>query len=117
MSTIPITPWGNNILVEVVEKPRKTASGIHLPDSAVDNLDEPGYGRVIAVGEGRTNEAGKLVPTKAKVGQVVLFSRYSGMKLPGKLIMLDNKPLLLMRDNEIIATVNDPENFEFQSIV
>ena len=114
---IPIKPWGNNILVEVVEKPTKTASGIILPESAVDNLDEPGYGRIIAAGEGRVNEAGKLIPMRAKVGDVVLFSRYSGAKLPGKLVMMGDKPLLLMRDNEILGTVVDPEKFDFQSIV
>ena len=70
-----VTPLGDRIIVKPAEvAEERTASGFIIPDSA--KKEKPGQGTVVAVGEGRRNERGDLMPLRVTVGDVVLFSKY-----------------------------------------
>jgi chaperonin GroES len=88
-------PGSDRILIEPVEQAEKSIGGVFLPDTA---KEKPVQGNVIAVGPGRTTEKGALVPiTFYKVGDTVLYSKYSGseVKLEGKdYIVVSEKDLL-----------------------
>ena len=72
-------PLGDHILVELAVKEEKTASGIFLPDTA--KKDKPQTGKVIAVGQGKVAENGKLIKMEVKPGDEVMFAKYIGAEL------------------------------------
>ena len=90
-----IKPLGERIVVKLVINEPKTASGIVLPDSA---KEKPQQGKVIAVGAGKVLESGQLAPMDVKVGDEVLFARYSGSE-----IKLDGEDLLIIRQSDILG--------------
>jgi chaperonin GroES len=92
-----IRPLHDRIIVERLEEETKTASGIIIPDSA---KEKPQQGNVIAVGKGKVTEDGKVLPLDVKVGDKVLFGKYSGTE-----VKLDGKEFLMMREDDILGVV------------
>jgi chaperonin GroES len=90
-----LTPLGDRLLVERLEAEEKTAGGIVLPDTA---KEKPIQGKVIAVGEGRRNDDGKIVPMSVKKGDKILFGKYSGSE-----VKLDAKEYLIMKEDDVLA--------------
>jgi len=96
--TLNLKPLGDRIVVEPAEQEEKTASGIILPETA---KERPQEGTVLAAGPGKYDEDGKKrIPMDVKVGDKVLFAKYSGSE-----IKMDNKKLLIMRESDIMAIV------------
>ena len=92
-----IRPLHDRVVVKRVEAEEKTASGIVLPGAAAE---KPDIGEVVAVGEGRRNEAGERVALDVKVGDKVLFGKYSGQT-----VKVDGEELLVMREEDIFGIV------------
>ena len=92
MSKLNIKPLADRVLVEPLEAETKTASGIIIPDSA---KEKPQKGNVVAVGVGT-----KEIPITVKVGDTVLYGKYSGTELK-----LENNDYLIMRESDILAIV------------
>ena len=94
-----IRPYGDRILIKRLEEEGKLASGLFVPDSA---KEKPQAGEVLAVGDGKVNDEGKSIAIKVKVGDIVLFSKYSGSDVP-KVYGDDH---LLIREDEVLAVVD-----------
>jgi chaperonin GroES len=92
-----IRPLHDRIIVERLEEETKTASGIIIPDSA---KEKPQQGKVIAVGKGKMTEDGKILPLDVKVGNKVLFGKYSGTE-----IKIEGKEYLMMREDDVLGVV------------
>ncbi len=94
-----IRPLSDRVVVEPRELETKTAGGIVIPDTA--DKDKPMIGKVVAAGDGKYQE-GKKVPLQVKVGDDVLFGKYSGTN-----IKLDTKEYLVMREEDIMGVLED----------
>ena len=70
-----IKPLADRVVIKVIDDVQQTSGGIFIPDSA---KEKPQKGEVVAVGEGKTNDKGEKEPMEIKVGDVVLFAKYSG---------------------------------------
>ena len=93
-----IRPLYDRIVVKrIAEDEEKTAGGIIIPDSA---KEKPSQGEITAVGPGGRDEAGKLIPIDLKVGDRVLFGKYSGTE-----VKLDGKDFLVMREDDIMGVI------------
>lgn len=92
-----IKPLGERIVVKVKEKDMTTASGIVLPDTA---KEKPQEGEVVAVGGGKVLESGKVAPMEVKVGDRVLFAKYSGNE-----VKVDDVDYLIIRQSDILAVL------------
>ena len=92
-----IRPLHDRVVVKRLEEERKTASGIFIPDSATEKPDQ---GEVIAVGKGKTGDDGKVRALEVKVGDKVLFGKYSGQT-----VKVDGDELLVMREEDIMGVV------------
>jgi chaperonin GroES len=92
-----IRPLHDRIIVERLEEETTTAAGIIIPDSA---KEKPQQGNVVAVGKGKMTEDGKVLPLDVKVGDKVLFGKYSGTD-----IKLDGKEYLMMREDDVLGVV------------
>ena len=92
-----LRPLHDRVIVERLEQETKTASGIVLPEAAAEKPDQ---GKVLAVGNGKILEDGKVRPLDVKVGDTVLFGKYSGQA-----VKLDGKEVLVMREDDIMAIV------------
>jgi len=92
-----IRPLNDRILVKRLEQLAKTAGGIIIPDSA---KEKPAEGEVIAVGNGKMNDAGQRVALEVKAGDRVLFSKYGGTE-----VKLDGEDFLIMREDDILGIV------------
>ena len=92
-----IKPLGERVVIEVAESDIKTASGIVLPDTA---KEKPQKGTVIAVGNGKLLDSGQRAPMDVKVGDNVLFSKYSGTE-----VKVDEKDYLVVRESDIMAVL------------
>ena len=93
-----VHPLGDRILVEVLEAKDKTKGGIVLPDSA---KEKPQEAKVVAVGKGRTKDTGSVVPLEVKIGDKVLFGKYSGTE-----ITVDDNEYLILKEEDVLAIVN-----------
>ncbi len=93
-----IKPLSDHILIEPVKEEEKTKSGIFLPETA--SKERPEEGVVIAVGPGKKNEEGKIVPMSVKQGQKVLFTKYG----PNE-IKIDGKEYLIAKEEDILAVI------------
>ncbi len=96
-----VRPLQDRILVERVEEEVKKGN-IIIPDTA---KEKPQQGKVIAVGPGRIDESGKRVPMDVKKGDMILFGKYSGNE-----IKLDDKELLIMREEDVLAIIEKKED-------
>ena len=90
-------PLHDRVVVKRLEAEEKTAGGIIIPDNA---KEKPSEGEVIAVGPGARDEAGKLVPLDVKVGNRVLFGKWSGTE-----VKLDGVDLLIMKESDIMGVI------------
>jgi len=91
-----IQPLSDRVMVRVLEAEEKTKGGIVLPDTA---KEKPQQAEVVAVGTGKTQE-GKTIPLEVKVGDKILFGKYSGTELT-----LDGEEYLMLKEEDIVAIV------------
>ncbi|MGB8635840.1 MAG: co-chaperone GroES [Rhodanobacteraceae bacterium] len=92
-----LRPLHDRVIVKRLEAETKSAGGIVIPDSATE---KPIKGEVLAAGDGKIQEDGKVRPMAVKVGDTVLFGKYSGTE-----VTLDGEELLVMREEDIVAVV------------
>jgi len=90
-------PLHDRVLVKRIEAEEKTKGGIIIPDTV---KEKPQEGEVIAVGPGGRDESGKLTPIDIKVGDRILFGKWSGTE-----IKLDGKDLLIMKESDILGVI------------
>ncbi len=93
-----VRPLHDRVIVKRMEGDEKTKGGIIIPDTA---KEKPVEGMIEAVGEGKMQEDGKVLPLQVKVGDKVLFGKYAGTE-----IKLDGVEYLIMREDDIIAIVD-----------
>jgi chaperonin GroES len=93
-----IKPLGDRVVIKPLEAEAKTKGGILLPDTA---KEKPQEGKVMAVGKGKVLENGSLQPSELKVGDKVLYGKYSGNEITTK----DGEELLIMREEDILAII------------
>ena len=93
-----IQPLGDRVVVKPLEAEDKTKGGIVLPDTA---KEKPQEGKVIAVGKGKSLDSGSIQALEVKVGDKVLYGKYSGTEITTK----DREELLIMREDDILAIV------------
>lgn len=92
-----LRPLHDRILVKRVEEETKTAGGLFIPETA---KEKPQRGEVVAAGNGKKTEDGKVLPMDVKVGDKVLFGKYSGTE-----VKVDGEDFLMMREDDILAVV------------
>ena len=92
-----VRPLGDRVLVEAVEQQEVMKGGIYLPDTA---KEKPQEAKVIAIGPGKRDENGKLIPMDVKVGDFILTSKYGGTE-----IILDDKEYKILSSSDILAIV------------
>ena len=90
-------PLHDRVVVKRVTADEKTAGGIIIPDTA---QEKPSQGEVIAVGPGGRDESGKLIPIDIKVGDTVLFGKWSGTE-----VKIDGEELLIMKESDIMGVI------------
>ncbi len=90
-------PLHDRVVVKRIEADNKTKSGIIIPDTA---QEKPSEGEVIAVGTGGRDEAGKLIPIDVKVGDRILFGKWSGTE-----VKIDGEELLIMKESDIMGII------------
>jgi chaperonin GroES len=92
-----IRPLHDRVIVKRIDEERKSAGGIVIPDTAAEKPDQ---GEVVAVGKGKKTDDGKLIPLDVKVGDRVLFGKYSGQTVKVK-----GDELLVMREEDIMGVI------------
>ena len=90
-------PLHDRVVVKRLEGEEKTKGGIIIPDSA---KEKPQEGKIVAVGPGARDEAGKLVPLDVKAGDRVLFGKWSGTE-----VKVDGEDLLIMKESDVLGVV------------
>src|SRR5216683_7691035 len=98
LDNMKIRPLYDRIVVKRIEEQETLRSGIIIPDSA---KEKPQEGEVVAVGQGKRLEDGKLVPLDVKVGDRILFGKYSGSD-----IKLDGDEYMIMREDEVLGVLD-----------
>ena len=91
-----VQPLGDRVLLQPLEAEEKTSGGIIVPDSA---KEKPQEGKVIAVGKGKV-EDGKVIPIEVKVGDKVLYGKYSGTE-----IKVNGEEMLIVKEEDILAII------------
>jgi chaperonin GroES len=94
-----VRPLHDRIIVQRIEEGEQKIGGIIIPDSA---KEKPQQGKVIAAGNGKTKDDGKRQPLDVKAGDLILFGKYSGQE-----IKLDGEEFLIMREDEVLAVIED----------
>jgi len=97
ISEIKIRPLQDRVIVKRLEEEEKTKGGIIIPDTA---KEKPQEGKVIAVGKGKITEEGKVIPLDVKVGDKVLFGKYSGSE-----VKIEGEEHLIMREEDILGVI------------
>lgn len=92
-----IRPLHDRVLVMRSEEERKSAGGIVIPDSATE---KPQRGKIVAVGKGKILENGEIRPLDVKIGDIILFGKYSGTE-----VKIDNTDYLVMREEDIMGVI------------
>ncbi|GAM08529.1 10 kDa chaperonin [Geobacter sp. OR-1] len=90
-----LRPLQDRIIVKRLEEESKTAGGIFIPETA---KEKPQKGEVVAVGNGKKTEDGKIVPIDVKAGDKVLFGKYAGTE-----IKIEGEEFLIMREDDILG--------------
>ena len=93
-----IQPLGDRVVVKQLEAETKTKGGIVLPDTA---KEKPQEGKVVAVGKGKVLENGTIQPLEVKVGDKILYGKYSGNEITTK----EGEELLIMKEDDILAII------------
>src|SRR6202043_1284593 len=94
-----VRPLHDRIIIQRLEEGEQKVGGIIIPDTA---KEKPQQGKVIAAGNGKTKDDGKRVPLDVKAGDLILFGKYSGQE-----IKLDGEEYIIMREDEVLAVVDD----------
>ena len=94
-------PLHDRVVIERIDAEAKTAGGIIIPDTA---QEKPQQGRVIAVGRGGRDESGKLIPIDVKVGNRILFGKWSGTE-----VKIDGVEYLIMKESDIMGVLVEAE--------
>ena len=92
-----IRPLHDRVIVKRLDEEKKTASGIVIPDTAAEKPDQ---GEVTAIGRGKRADDGKLIPIDLRVGDRVLFAKYSGQT-----VRVKGDELLVMREEDVMGVV------------
>ena len=92
-----LKPLGDRLIVKAIEEEETTASGIVLPDTA---KEKPQEAKVLAVGPGRVTDDGKVQPIDVKVGDTVVFGKYSGTE-----VKVDGDELLIIREDDVLGVL------------
>ena len=98
MSDVGLNPLGDRVLIEPIALPSTTPAGLYIPETA---QDKPQEGTVLAVGQGNYSDNGVRIPLDVKVGDKVLFAKYSGNE-----VTIDGRKLVLMRQLDLLAIVD-----------
>ncbi len=93
-----LQPLADRVVVQPLNAEEVTKGGIVLPDTA---KEKPQEGKILAVGKGKISDNGQLQPLEVKVGDVVLYGKYSGTEIKDK----EGNPVLIIREEEILAIV------------
>jgi chaperonin GroES len=94
-----VRPLHDRIIVQRIEEGEQKVGGIIIPDTA---KEKPQQGKVIAAGSGKVKDDGKRTPLDVKAGDLILFGKYSGQE-----IKLDGEEFLIMREDEVLAVLDD----------
>lgn len=94
-----IRPLQDRIIVQRLENEEKTASGLFIPDSA---KEKPQQGKVLAVGKGKILEDGSARPVDVRVGDTIIFGKYSGQE-----IKVDGADLLIMKEDDVYGVLEN----------
>ena len=92
-----IRPLHDRVIVKRLDNERKTASGIVIPDNVAEKPDQ---GEIVAVGPGKRDDNGKVIALDVKVGDKVLFGKYSGQT-----VKVEGEELLVMREEDLVAII------------
>jgi chaperonin GroES len=92
-----LKPLGDKVVVEIIDEPQTTASGIVLPDTAKEKSQR---GKVLAVGSGKMLDNGERVALEVKTGDTIVFAKYGGTE-----VSLDGKELMILSERDIHAIV------------
>ena len=92
-----LRPLHDRVIIKRLDNETKTASGLVIPEIAAEKPDQ---GEILAVGTGKKDESGKVIPLDVKVGDRVLFGKYAGQT-----VKVDGDELLVMREEDIMAVV------------
>jgi len=94
---LKLKPLGGRVIVEPIEQEEMTAGGIILPETA---KEKPQEGKILASGPGERDEAGNRIAMEVKVGDKVLYAKYSGTE-----VKVEGKKVLILRESDILAIV------------
>ncbi|NTW01590.1 MAG: co-chaperone GroES [Oscillochloris sp.] len=100
MADFRIRPLGDRVVLKPAEREEKTKGGIFLPDTA--SKERPMEGTIMAAGEGRRDDNGKLIPLTVQVGDKVLFAKYSGTEFK-----IDDVEYLILAEKDILGIVQE----------
>ena len=92
-----VRPLHDRIVIQRLEEGEQKVGGIIIPDTA---KEKPQQGKVIAAGNGKTNDEGKRIPLDVKAGDLILFGKYSGQE-----IKLEGEDYLILREDEVLAII------------
>lgn len=93
-----LTPLADRVVVKAAEAEEKTKGGLYIPDTG---KEKPQHGEIVAVGTGKTADSGTVIKPTVKVGDKVLYGKYSGTE-----VTVDGQELLIMRESDIFAIMN-----------
>ena len=94
-----IIPLGDRVLVEPQEETEQKKGGIIIPDTA---KEKPMQGKVIAVGKGKCDDSGKLIPLNVKKGNIILLPKYGGTE-----VKINDKEYQIVREDDILGIIED----------
>ena len=94
-----IRPLHDRVILKRMEEETTSAGGIVIPDSAAE---KPSRGEIVAAGTGKRLESGEVIPLDVKVGDTVLFGKYSGTE-----VKVDGEELLMMREDDIMGVIEN----------
>ena len=92
-------PLHDRVLVRRIDAEEKSAGGIIIPDTA---KEKPSQGEIVAIGPGGRDDTGKLIPIDVKVGERVLFGKWSGTE-----VKIDGEEFLIMKESDLLGIVED----------
>ena len=90
-----IKPLSDRVVIQPLEAEEKTSGGIYLPDTA---KEKPQMGKIVAAGPGKVSDAGEKIPMEVKVGDKVLYGKYSGTD-----VTIEGSDYLIVRESDILA--------------
>ena len=93
-----VRPLHDRLVIQRLDEGEQKVGGIIIPDSA---KEKPQRGKVIAAGNGKSNDEGKRIPLDVKAGDLILFGKYSGQE-----IKLDGEEYLIMREDEVLGVIS-----------